>query len=256
MSAKRDAHTREEWISIFEAALHGKRVDSEDGHFMRELKMPLDAYFAVMEALRQGRWRDAKDPRAYVKTVARREVLKAQLIYAKEHPEIVLEPAAGSGISFEGLLERTSFERDTADAMKDFDGVWRPGGGGESAYGERFDENERGQPLSLRGRLRAKLPSALLSEPEAPFANLDDEEEDTNWRHVPIRVDMVKWAKLAGFDEWEMRVLRCQLAEMSREKALASQPDDAARKALQAAWKRYDRTGKSRLRLAAKKLAK
>lgn len=255
MSAKRDARTREEWISIFEAVLQGKRVDLE-GHFMRELKMPLNAYFAVMVALRQGRWRGARDPRAYVKTVARREVLKAQRIYAKEHPEIVLEPAAGSGISFEGLLERASFERDTPDAMKDFDGVWRPGGGGESAYGERFDENERGQPLSLRGRLRAKLPSALLNEPEAPLANSDGDEEDTNWRHVPIRVNMEKWAKLAGFDEWEMRVLRCQLAEMSREKALAAQVNDVARKALQAAWKRYDRTGKSRLRLVAKKLAK
>jgi len=255
MSAKRDARTREEWIFIFEAALHGKRVDSQKDRFMRELKMPLDAYFAVMEALTQGRWRDARDPRAYVKTVARREVLKAQRIYAKEHPEIVLEPAAGSGISFEDLLEWVSFERDTPDAMKDFDGVWRPGGGRESAYGEQFDKNERGQPLSLRGRLRAKLPSALLSESEARPANFD-EEEDTNWRHVHIRVNMEKWAKLAGFDEWEMRVLRCQLAEMSREKALAAQPDDGARKALQAAWKRYDRTGKSRLRLVAKKLAK
>jgi hypothetical protein len=61
---------------------------------------------------------------------------------------------------------------------------------------------------------------------------------------------------LAGFDEWEMRVLRYRLGEVSRDEALAEQPNDASRKAIQAAWRRYDRTGKQRMREVAEKICK
>ncbi len=33
------------------------------------------------------------------------------------------------------------------------------------------------------------------------------------------RVDLEKWAELAGFDDWEMRVLRYRLSEASRDEA-------------------------------------
>lgn len=69
-----------------------------------------------------------------------------------------------------------------------------------------------------------------------------------------IEIDLGKWAEQAGFDQWEMRVLHYQLDGVSRDEALAEQPDETARKALQAAWKRYDRTGKQRLREFAKKI--
>jgi hypothetical protein len=39
---------------------------------------------------------------------------------------------------------------------------------------------------------------------------------------------------------------------MSRERALAMQADEESRKALQAAWRRFDRNGMERLREAAK----
>jgi len=51
----------------------------------------------------------------------------------------------------------------------------------------------------------------------------------------------------------EVRVMKYQLMNMSRERALAEQPNEVCRKALQAAWRRYDRTAKSRLREAAEK---
>jgi len=141
--------------------------------------------------------------------------------------------------------------------MKGSDGIWRPGGGGESDYAERYDQDEKGLPLSLRGRLRAKLPAALMKG-QIPLSVTvgDAEDEDTDWKSVPIKADFENWAVLAGFDEWEKRVLQYHLAETSRERALAAQPNESARKALQAAWKRYDRTGKQRLRTVARKLGK
>lgn len=47
-------------------------------------------------------------------------------------------------------------------------------------------------------------------------------------------------------------MLGCRLTGMSRERAMAGEPDEESRKALQAAWKRFDRNGMERLRAAAK----
>jgi hypothetical protein len=44
------------------------------------------------------------------------------------------------------------------------------------------------------------------------------------------------------------------VAGTAREYALAAQPDEESRKALQAAWKRFDRNGMERLRAAAAKI--
>jgi len=67
-----------------------------------------------------------------------------------------------------------------------------------------------------------------------------------------VRPDWNKWAAAAGFDEWEMKVLRCRLAGVSREGAMGLMPDEESRKALQAAWKRFDRNGMDWLREVAK----
>jgi hypothetical protein len=67
-----------------------------------------------------------------------------------------------------------------------------------------------------------------------------------------VRPDWDKWAAAAGLDEWEMKVLRCRLAGVSREQAMGLLPDEESRKALQAAWKRFDRNGMDWLREAAK----
>jgi len=47
-------------------------------------------------------------------------------------------------------------------------------------------------------------------------------------------------------------VLGYRLIGMSRERALELETDEGPRKALQAAWKRFDRNGMERLRAAAK----
>jgi hypothetical protein len=64
--------------------------------------------------------------------------------------------------------------------------------------------------------------------------------------------DWRSWAEAAGLDHWEKRVLEYRLSGAGREVALSSQPDEESRKALQAAWKRFERTGMERLRATAK----
>jgi hypothetical protein len=175
---------------------------------------------------------------------------------------LVLMPvtAEGNEFSVEQSLDHISHVRDTSDAIKGTDGVWRRGGGTERYYEERYDEDENGNPVSLRGRLLAKVPSSLIKviEPSTEYRSAIEEfNSSTDEYHLHVQpfvhVDMEKWGELAGFDEWEMKVLRYRLNEISRDQALVEQPDEASRKAIQAAWRRYDRTGKQRLREVAEK---
>jgi hypothetical protein len=249
----RQPSDREAWLGILEAASRkrGDEIDDEWRRLLQQLRMPADHYLALCEALRQGRWRNAKNPKAYVKRVVRLEVLHEDVATAANDP-LVLMPATseGEGFSVEHSLDHISYVRDTSDAIKGSDGVWRRGGGAERDFREYYDEDEDGNPISLRGRLRARLPDELIKKSATDKHDVDLDED---WSATPIKVNMKKWAKLAGFDEWEMQVLEYRLGEVSRDEALAEQPNETARKAIQAAWRRYDRTGKQRLREVAEK---
>lgn len=254
---------RETWISLFDAALQrpGDQLNEEWVWLLDQLCMGPEDYPAILEALRQGRWRTARDPRKYLRTVARWEAFKDQLANERRD-NLVLMPstAEGGSASHEGTLDHISHLRETADAVKGSDGVWRRGGGAERDYHGEFDEDEYGRPVSLRGRLLAKIPNSLkvLVEPppeveravEAFNAAIDE-------HHIHLQpgigIDVGQWAELAGLDDGEMQVLEYRMAGVSREKALAEQVDETSRKALQAAWKRFDRTGFRRLREFAEK---
>lgn len=223
--------------------------------------MSAEDYFALREAIRQGRWRNAKNPKAYIKTVARREALQEKVATVADDP-LVWVPVTSDGANFstEHSLDHISYVRDTSEAVQGSDGIWRRGGGAERDYEEFYDENEDGNPVSLRGRLLAKVPDSLktIIEPSAECRRAVEEfNAATDEYHLhaepAVHVDLEKWAELAGFDAWEMRVLRYRLDEVSRDEALAEQSDEVSRKALQAAWRRYDRTGKQRLREIAEK---
>lgn len=108
--------------------------------------------------------------------------------------------------------------------------------------------------------LLSKLPDDLKIEhqpdPEMKAA-YDELNATTDELHFhlpcPFTPNWKAWAKRAGFDEWEQLVLECRISRRSREKALTEQPDETSRKALQAAWKRFDRTGMERLKAVLKK---
>ena len=254
---------RETWTSILESALQnpGDQLNDEWAWLLEQFDIGPEEYPVLLGALRQGRWRAAKNPRAYLKTVVRREVLKEQIATEKRDNLVLMSATSDEeGRSVERSLDHISYLYDTAEAVQGPDGIWRRGGGAERNEYERFDEDEHGRPLSLQSRLLAKVPSSLKLVIEPPFEYQKAIEEfnaSTNELHIhpqpAVGIDLGKWAEQAGFDDWEMRVLDYQLEGVSRDKALAEQPDETARKALQAAWKRYDRTGKQRLREFAEK---
>ena len=47
---------------------------------MKELGLAPEYFLAIYEAVRQGRWRAARDPKAYLKTVAKREAAEMELL--------------------------------------------------------------------------------------------------------------------------------------------------------------------------------
>lgn len=251
---------RDAWISLFDAALQrpGNELNEEWRWLLDQLGLTPADYSAILEALRQGRWREARNPINYLKTVARREARKEQLTNEKRDNLVLLPSTAeGGSAAHEATLDHISHLRETADAVKGSDGVWRRGGGAERDY---YDEDEYGRPVSLRGRLLAKIPNSLkvLVEPPPEVERaVEAFNAATDEHHIHLQpgtgIDVGQWAELAGLDDGEMQVLEYRMAGVSREKALAEQVDETSRKALQAAWKRFDRTGLSRLREFAEK---
>src|SRR5215813_6263873 len=71
-----------EWMAVLEAASQCQpdRSSSEWEWLMKRLGLGPEYFLAVYEAVRQGRWRTARNPRAYIKTVARRQGLKMGLL--------------------------------------------------------------------------------------------------------------------------------------------------------------------------------
>jgi hypothetical protein len=251
--------TRDQWIAILEAAFSSPPDEMEDewDWLMQELGFPYEHYEALVEAIKQGRWRQAKNPRAYVKTVAKREALKMGLVQMAPDdtiPASAMKGPDGSKIPYEQAMEGLIHDSGTSDAMKGADGVWRPGGGRDD-----YDDPRR-YYASFRDYLLSDVPDDLKisTEPSENYKALIEQiNNSTNEYHIHLKpfvqTNWAKWADLAEFDEWEHAVLNCKATGKSREKALAEQADEESRKALQAAWKRFDRNGMTRLKEAIKK---
>ena len=221
---------------------------------MDELAVPFHYFPAVVEGIRQGRWRQAKNPKAYLKTIVRREAVKLGLTEAPAKELLLVSPRlrGNSSPASQGEILDEYIRSGERAALKGQDGVWRSGSGLEDrderqAWEEHFDSAWdyflSRLPPDLK---RQEEPSEEMSQAYAQFnaAPID------HYLHMrsPVAPNWKAWAERAGFDEWEMLVLSCRLSRISRERALATQPDEISRKALQAAWKRFDRTGMERLR--------
>ena len=127
----------------------------------------------------------------------------------------------------------------------------------------RQEQRDLGDPVeeheSYREWLASGMPRelAIVTPPteewKATVREINDSFEGLDLEaRSSVRPDWNKWAAAAGLDEWETRVLGYRLIGISRERALALETDEGSRKALQAAWKRFDRNGMERLRVAAK----
>lgn len=98
---------------------------------MDELALPLGFFPAVVEALRQGRWREAKNPKAYLKTVAGREAVKLRLQENIPFEMELVSPrtrADGSTVGYEETIEELIHNSGNPGVSRGADGVWRRGG--------------------------------------------------------------------------------------------------------------------------------
>ena len=254
----RTSISKAEWLGALETAakLSAEQSSAVWVWLMQELRLGPQYFLAVREAVQQGRWRTAKNPKTYIKTVARREALKLGL--GKESSGNLVPigriRSDGEEISGEEALEYLGHQYDSPEAAKDEDGIWRAGAGAERDPGDPLEEHE-----SYRDWLASGMPRelAIVTPPseewKATVRELNDSIEGLGLEARPsVRPDWNKWAAAAGLDEWEKRVLGYRLTGTGRDRAMAMQPDEEARKALQAAWKRFDRNGMERLRGAAK----
>ena len=125
---------------------------------MQELGLGPQYFLAVREAVQQGRWRTAKNPRAYLKTVAKREALKMGLLMERSDDLVLIGSTCidGEEISSEENLDYVSHQYDSSEAIKGADGVWRAGGGGDRDYGDPRAEYD-----SYRDWLVSRVPGEL-----------------------------------------------------------------------------------------------
>jgi hypothetical protein len=250
--------SKAEWLGVLETAakLGVEQSSAVWVWLMQELRLGPQYFLAVREAVQQGRWRTAKNPKAYIKTVARREALKMGLVREDSGNLVTIGRIRSDGeeISGEEALEHLGHQYGSSQAAKSEDGTWRAGSAAEPDPSDPLLEHE-----SYRDWLSSAMPRelAIVTPPSeewnATVRELNESMEDLDLEARPtVRPDWNKWAAAAGLDEWEKRVLGYQLTGTGRERALAIQTDEASRKALQAAWKRFDRNGMERLRAAAK----
>jgi hypothetical protein len=254
----RSCSNRAEWLGVLETAA---KVSVEQSSavwvwMMQELQLGPQYFLAIREAVQQGRWRAAKNPRAYIKTAAKREALKMGLVNEDSGNLAAVSgsPRDGEEVSSEEALEYLGHHYDSRDVATGEDAIWRAAGAGERDPGDPIEEHE-----SYREWLASSMPrelaivtppteewKATVREMNTSFEGLDLEARPS------VRPDWNKWAAAAGLDKWEIRVLGYRLTGVGRRPALAMQTDEESRKALQAAWKRFDRNGMERLREAAK----
>jgi hypothetical protein len=249
---------RNQWMTILDAAFQrpGNEINEEWEWLLEQLGLPEDYFLAVAEAIRQGRWRNAKNPRTYVKTVAKREAVKMGLLSEPgDILELVNAPANGAVFSMEAALDHYAELNDTAEAVKSADGVWRRGGG--INYEREYDELEDDNRISMGDLVAQGL--AELQEPSTELVAVVEEiNRRTDEHHIHVaprwRPDWGKWTEAAGFDQWDRLVLDCKRRKISRDQIIAEQPNEQSRKSVQAAWRKFDRTGMDRLRAVIKKV--
>ena len=218
-----------------------EEMGDEWGLFLKELGLTHGYYLAVCEVLKQGRWATAKYPRAYVKYAATIEARKMHL--SIPHEDDTLE-CRDSNLEFAGGVR--DFDRNTARVQFEAHARYEA-----KIKAQMYDEQ------------KPRLPADwwIEQEPDALYLSAVEEfNRSQNEQHIHPRTKFaLDWKRLAGeagFDPWELRVLEYRRAGTSRDMALVQQPNESSRKALQAAWRQFDRTGMKRLQECIKKICR
>jgi len=87
---------------------------------MQELRLGPQYFLAIREAVQQGRWRTAKNPKSYIKTAAKREALKMGLVNEGSGNLVLVGSSRSEGeeTSGEEALEYLGHQYDSRDAAK------------------------------------------------------------------------------------------------------------------------------------------
>jgi len=180
---------RAQFTAIFEhaaLALNG-RGETEWPWLMADiLKLPTRLLPAVQLALAQGRWRNAKNPKAYIKTVAKREALKMGLVDNPSEQNRTLRipdhvrDEDGRRLSHDGYIDYLSYDGPVKEA-----GVWHA----RERYEEADWTDDEGRVIPVvAGR---PVPEALL----VP----DDKDPDSlviNWEKVAAQAVSTRKKKM------------------------------------------------------------
>ncbi len=247
-------NSREKWMMVLETAAQRRpdEAESEWKWLMERLGLGPKHFLGLYEAVREGRWRTAKNPEAYLKAVARRQSARmerpaegdAELVLANDAEALNIE---GEPATEGEKLDALEYERGRTEPVRKNDGIWK----------RSQPARQKGDGTSYREGLLAGVPEEFKAEeePGEEFKAVVEEinqSDEVHFELEPMAVpDWGKWAGAAGLSEWELRAIEYKLTGVSRERALAMQPDEASRKALQAAWRSLDRTGLERLKKAA-----
>jgi hypothetical protein len=168
--------------------------------------------------------------------------------------EINASALAGEGVSQEDALDYQQYRQDTGKPTQSEDRVWRsaPGWGSDDegllrptkkgrARLTREEALEPGPLLRHAERLKRLRAAQGKDERDEPYIEREPQVElsPEGWRH---------WAEAAGLSEWEKKAVEYKMTGVGWTEAMAEQKDDASRRALQAAWRKLERSGEERLR--------
>ena len=205
------------------------------------LELPLDCFLAVHEVLKQGRWRTSKNPRGYVRCASMVEARKMDPNKPRKNEPLVFMPGdvIDKGGDPEGIgvairEESRKIGKAPLPPMK-----------GRHRSLDQIDwDREHSHKEKMIAESRPVLPRDFFIEQKLCVRE--------KGQLIPVGTyyehNWGRWAREAGLDSVQLKVIEYRRREVSREAALSEQPDEVSRKALQAAWKRFDRTGKEKLK--------
>jgi hypothetical protein len=216
---------RTRYLAVFDQAA-ATPPEGHDSHWLwfieKFLELPQCYLPAAQEALRQGRWRKAKNPKGYVKTVAQREAIKMGLApdpYENVHVVIPALDGRGRPMSHDEYIEYLFYDGPVKEG-----GVWHA----------REPWNDESEFRDAEGRV---IPSFKGRPVPQDLLMLEDDEPDAQ-----LVIDWDKVGDRAGLNEAEQDILEFRLLGFTRELILSElAKDDDDRRGLQAAWRRLTR---------------
>jgi len=258
--------SREKWIHVLRAVAP-KRPDEAEAEWawlMEQLGLGPEYFLAIYEAVRQGGWREAENPAGYIKKVAKREKhregpdgsrgrrglagMRGFRGLEADGEEITLGRGGsmeedGEKFSGEEMLDHLQYRVDSGKPVREEDRTWRSAPGWEVDH-EGLLRAQGGKPRTGKANDTMKGPGPL-----APYlkrierlraaAGMEEPFMDNTPEPLP---DWKGWAEDASLSEWEKRAAEYKVSGVGWTEAMAAQPDEESRRALQAAWRKLERT--------------